>query len=111
MYPFRCGGRTLPGYVPSAKINPAGCSGEQLVDDECLCNGSRKNHGGYVTCVAHAAEDYLLDRCAAARRATARCNEASARAGFFLSLPPHPLPPDSSDFPPFSSGSSPSSCT
>lgn len=48
-----------PATKLNAKVDPAGCSGEQPVDDECLCDGSRKNHGGYVTCVAHAAEAQL----------------------------------------------------
>ncbi|MCI5157362.1 MAG: hypothetical protein D3906_02795 [Candidatus Electrothrix sp. AUS1_2] len=43
----------------NAKVDQAGCSGEQLVDDECLCDASWKNHGEYVTCVAHAAEAQL----------------------------------------------------
>jgi hypothetical protein len=39
-----------------AKVDQTGCSGEQLVDGECLCDGSWKNHGQFVTCIAHAAE-------------------------------------------------------
>ena len=36
-----------------------GCSGEQNVDRECPCDYSWKDHGKYVSCVAHAAEEQL----------------------------------------------------
>jgi hypothetical protein len=40
-------------------VDEDGCSGKQLVDLDCLCDSDWKNHGQYVSCVAHAAEDQL----------------------------------------------------
>ena len=42
-------------------MNADGCSGEQLVDLDCQCytEPAWKNHGQYVSCAAHAAEDQL----------------------------------------------------
>ena len=34
-------------------------SAEQIVDMECLCDSAWKNHGEYVGCVAHTAEELL----------------------------------------------------
>jgi len=42
-----------------ANVDVDGCSGEQLVDLDCQCDSDWKNHGQYVSCVAHAAEDQL----------------------------------------------------
>lgn len=42
-----------PGTAISALVDEHGCSGEQLVDLVCPCNGGWKNHGQYVSCVAH----------------------------------------------------------
>ena len=48
---------------PQTSLNVAvdedGCSGEQLVELACPCDGNWKNHGEYVSCVAHVAEDQL----------------------------------------------------
>lgn len=43
---------------PGAIVDADGCS----VADLCPCTSAWKNHGAYVSCVAHAAED-LLDAC------------------------------------------------
>jgi parallel beta-helix repeat protein len=48
-----------PGTAMGANVDQNGCSGEQLVDLDCLCDNAWKNHGKYVSCVAHAAEDQL----------------------------------------------------
>ncbi len=44
------------GTAPGAPVLSNGCS----VDQECPCDAPWKNHGGYVSCVAHASE-WLLD--------------------------------------------------
>ena len=36
-------------------VNSDGCS----IDDLCLCQGNWKNHGAYVKCVAHSANDFV----------------------------------------------------
>jgi hypothetical protein len=41
-----------PGTAIGAAVDADGCSGEQLVDLDCPCSGW-KNHGQYVSCVAH----------------------------------------------------------
>ena len=38
-----------------ATVNPAGCS----IADLCPCANDWKNHGAYVSCVAHTAEDFV----------------------------------------------------
>ena len=43
-----------------ANVDADGCSGAQLVDLECPCDNDWKNHGAYVSCVAHAAEDLVV---------------------------------------------------
>ncbi len=47
------------GTAEGALVDENGCSGEQLVDLSCPCNSGWRNHGEYVSCVAHAAEDQL----------------------------------------------------
>ena len=42
-----------------AFVDVNGCSGEQLVDLECPCDGDWTNHGKFVSCVAQTAEDYI----------------------------------------------------
>lgn len=44
-----------PGTTPAAVVDAEGCSIEQL----CPCAGPWRNHGGYVSCVSHAANDFL----------------------------------------------------
>jgi hypothetical protein len=48
-----------PGTAPGLYVDTDGCSGTQLVDLVCPCDDDWKNHGKYVSCVAHASEDYL----------------------------------------------------
>jgi hypothetical protein len=48
-----------PGTTLGVSVDEHGCSGEQNVDLACPCDGNWKNHGKYVSCVAHAAEDQL----------------------------------------------------
>ena len=50
-----------PATALVANVNTDGCSGEQLVDQACPCDiePAWKNHGQYVSCVAHAAEYQL----------------------------------------------------
>jgi len=36
-----------------------GCMGDQIVDLACPCDNAWKNHGEYVSCVAHAVEDQV----------------------------------------------------
>lgn len=52
-----------PGTDLGVGVNTEGCSGEQLVDLDCPCeiDPPWKNHGQYVSCVAHAAEEQLAD--------------------------------------------------
>ncbi len=38
-------------------VNNFGCS----ISDLCPCDNDWKNHGGYVKCVAHTSEDFLVD--------------------------------------------------
>ncbi len=40
-------------------VDSDGCGGEQRVDDACPCDSDWKNHGEYVSCVAHAAQDQV----------------------------------------------------
>jgi Thrombospondin type 3 repeat len=49
------------GTAFGSSVNANGCSGEQLVDIECPCDNSWKNHGEYVSCIAHSADDQLLN--------------------------------------------------
>lgn len=53
-------GDLCPGTASGANVDVNGCSGEQLVDSDCPCDDDWKNHGEYVSCIAHAAEDQLL---------------------------------------------------
>lgn len=46
---------TAPGDVVLASGDDSGCSIAQL----CPCENDWKNHGGYVSCVAHAANDFV----------------------------------------------------
>jgi len=50
-----------PGTAVGANVDGNGCSGEQLVDLDCPCDIEPvwKNHGQYISYVAHAAEDQL----------------------------------------------------
>lgn len=48
-----------PDTPEGAVIDETGCSGPQLIDQECPLDGAYRNHGEYVSCVAHAAEDVL----------------------------------------------------
>lgn len=48
-----------PETAQGVNVDGDGCSGEQIVDRECPCDNSWKNHGEYVSCVAHAAEEQL----------------------------------------------------
>jgi hypothetical protein len=50
-----------PATEMGTVVDVDGCSGEQLVDLACPCDGGWKNHGNYVSCVAHAAEDQVAD--------------------------------------------------
>jgi len=45
------------GTAPGAVVDVVGCSIAQL----CPCANNWKNHGGYVKCVAHSADDFLAD--------------------------------------------------
>jgi hypothetical protein len=40
-----------------AVVNAAGCAIDQL----CPCENNWKNHGAYVSCIAHTAEDFVAD--------------------------------------------------
>ena len=40
-------------------VDVNGCSGEQLIELACPCDGDWKNHGKYVSCVAQTAEGYI----------------------------------------------------
>jgi hypothetical protein len=44
---------TIPGEI----VNATGCS----ITDQCACDADWKNHGGYVSCVANAAEVLELE--------------------------------------------------
>jgi hypothetical protein len=44
-----------PGTPPGAIVNADGCSLEQLVP----CDGSWKNHGQYVSAIAHASKEFV----------------------------------------------------
>jgi hypothetical protein len=47
-----------PETEPDVAVDDDGCSGEQLVDIACVCDSAEwKNHGEYVSCVSHAAQD------------------------------------------------------
>lgn len=48
-----------PGTPSGSLVDSAGCSGAQNVDAACPCEGAWKNHGKYVSCVAHASEAEL----------------------------------------------------
>ena len=48
-----------PGTLLGANVDVDGCSGAQLVDLACPCDNAWKNHGEYVSSVAHAAEEQL----------------------------------------------------
>jgi hypothetical protein len=50
-----------PKTAAGTIVDLNGCSGEQLVDLICPCEGDWKNHGKYVSCVAQAAEDYVIE--------------------------------------------------
>ena len=50
---------TCPATALGALVDTNGCSGEQLVDLACPCDGDWRNHGQYVSCVAHAADDQV----------------------------------------------------
>lgn len=47
------------GSVDGVLVDEDGCSGEQLVDLSCPCDSDWKNHGEYVSCVAHAAGEQV----------------------------------------------------
>ena len=49
-----------PASALGANVDINGCSGEQLVDQDCPCDCSWKNHGEYVSCIAHTAEEQLV---------------------------------------------------
>jgi Concanavalin A-like lectin/glucanases superfamily/Thrombospondin type 3 repeat len=46
-----------PETVLGTVVNADGCS----IEDLCPCENDWKNHGAYVSCVAHASEDFLED--------------------------------------------------
>jgi hypothetical protein len=46
---------SCPNTAAGAVVNAAGCSIDQL----CPCASSWKNHGAYVSCVAHATNDFV----------------------------------------------------
>ena len=48
-------GDQCPNTATGEVVNQAGCS----IDDLCPCANEWKNHGAYVSCVAHAAEDFV----------------------------------------------------
>lgn len=50
-----------PETEEGAVVDEVGCSGAQRVANECPADGEYKNHGKYVSCVAHAAEALLED--------------------------------------------------
>ena len=45
-----------PGTAAGALVDGAGCSGAQQTARICPCESTWKNHGKYVSCVAHATE-------------------------------------------------------
>jgi hypothetical protein len=48
-----------PGTTSGVNVDMDGCSGEQNVDLACRCDNDWKNHGEYVSCVAHAAQEQV----------------------------------------------------
>jgi hypothetical protein len=50
---------SCPGTATGVKVDQVGCSGEQLVDLACPCESDWKNHGKFVSCVAHSAEEQV----------------------------------------------------
>jgi hypothetical protein len=49
------GADSCPSTPAGAVVNASGCAIAQL----CPCENAWKNHGAYVSCVAHAAEDFV----------------------------------------------------
>jgi hypothetical protein len=49
------GSDQCPGTQPRTVVDATGCSIEQL----CPCDNAWSNHGKYVSCVSHAAEDFV----------------------------------------------------
>jgi hypothetical protein len=48
-----------PATATGVNVDRDGCSGDQIVDLACPCDSDWKNHGKYVSCVAHTAEEQL----------------------------------------------------
>jgi Concanavalin A-like lectin/glucanases superfamily/Thrombospondin type 3 repeat len=51
------GADSCPDTLDGEVVNASGCAIAQL----CPCENAWKNHGAYVSCVAHAAEDFVAD--------------------------------------------------
>jgi len=49
------GGDSCPSTPADEVVNTSGCAIDQL----CPCENAWKNHGAYVSCVAHAAKDFV----------------------------------------------------
>ena len=50
-----------PGTDAGAVTDADGCSGDQIVDADCPCDGGWRNHGGYVSCVSQTADGLVID--------------------------------------------------
>ncbi len=48
---------SCPSTAPGEVVDPAGCS----IADLCPCGNEWRNHGAYVSCVAHATEDFVVN--------------------------------------------------
>lgn len=48
-----------PNTPLGATVDANGCSGAQNIARACLCDAAWKNHGAYVSCVAHSAQDQV----------------------------------------------------
>ena len=48
-----------PATVAGAVVDQFGCAGTQNVANLCACDAGWKNHGQYVSCVAHAKNDQV----------------------------------------------------
>lgn len=62
-----------PETTPDSMVNADGCS----IDDLCPCDGDWKNHGKYVSCVAHTAQQFLDDELISAEEKGAIVSEAA----------------------------------
>lgn len=50
---------SCPATADGATVDQFGCSGTQNVANLCACDSDWKNHGQYVSCVAHAKNDQV----------------------------------------------------